>query len=126
MADGLLSPDLDLAGSYTLHVAAWDPSGTEVDELPQVTRVAGIYPNPFNPQTTVQFDLAQPAHVDLTVYDLAGRRVATLVREAYPAGHHRQIWLGRDDSGRQVASGVYLVRLKAGAVTDLKKVMLVK
>ena len=118
--------DLDAAGTYILHVSEGAPSPVEETPLPTVTRMTGIYPNPFNPRTTVDFDLDRSAPVDLAVYDLTGRRVATLVRETLGAGRHRRIWRGHDDAGRQVASGMYFIRLSTDRATDLKKVMLVK
>nr|MEE4268523.1 T9SS type A sorting domain-containing protein [Candidatus Krumholzibacteria bacterium] len=119
--------DMGQAGSYILHVAPWSGSPVEDDGLvPAVTRVAGVYPNPFNPQTTVEFTVADRGPVALAVYDLTGRRVATLVDESMEVGRHTQVWQGRDDQGRQVASGMYVVRLQAKGVSDLKKIMLVK
>ena len=120
------SADMGAAGEYILHVVEGGASSVDGQEIPSVTRMAGVYPNPFNPQTTVAFELAEAAAVNLAVYDLTGRLVATLVRETYPAGRYRQVWRGKDDSGRQVASGMYVVRMRAGDATDLKKVMLVK
>lgn len=120
------SGDMNSSGGYRLTIEDAGASPVFDDEVPTVTRVSGVYPNPFNPQTTVDFSLAEPTLVDLAVYDLTGRKVATLKRESMTAGHHRMVWRGKDDSGRQVASGMYLVRLRAGSVTDMKKVMLVK
>lgn len=118
--------DLPQSGSYVLHVAEGPPSPVAEQEIPTVTRVAGVYPNPFNPQTTVEFELARAGRVDLAIYDLSGRRVATLVRETLPAGRSREVWRGQDDAGRPVASGMYFVRLQTDQASDLKKVMLLK
>jgi hypothetical protein len=118
------SADLDQTGSYILHVTI--PTAVAPEEIPTVTRVSRVYPNPFNPQTTVEFEVSRPGHVDLAVYDLTGRRIATLIREAMPAGRHDRVWSGVDDRGRGVASGVYLIRLNTEGVTDLSKVMLLK
>jgi len=116
--------DFDLEAEYTLHIIRGTTSGAE--DLPTVTGLSGVFPNPFNPQTTVAFDLAHPGKVELDVYDPAGRRVATLLHGDQPAGHHRVVWQGNDDQGRRQASGVYLIRLKADGQSDLKKVLLVK
>ncbi len=94
--------------------------------LPKVTALTGNYPNPFNPKTTLQFDLAEPSEVVLQIYDLSGRRIRTLVREEMPAGSHEQIWLGRDDQGRAVPSGVYFARLQAGFNVMMRKIALLK
>jgi hypothetical protein len=118
--------DLLQTGEYILHVAQGAPSPVGDEEIPAVTRMASVHPNPFNPQTTVEFDLARPGAVDLAVYDLSGRRIATLVRTTLPAGRFRESWQGLDASGQRVASGVYFVRLCGDGKTDLRKVMLVK
>jgi len=120
------SVDLPQSGSYILHVAEGRPSPVVEEEIPTVTRMAGVYPNPFNPQTTIEFELARPGHVDLAIYNLTGQRITTLVGEEFPAGRHREVWRGQDDAGRPVASGIYFVRLQADQTTDLKKVMLLK
>jgi unsaturated rhamnogalacturonyl hydrolase len=83
-------------------------------------------PNPFNPTTTIGFSLAEALPARLIVYDVAGRRVKTLVDETTTAGPHRVTWDGTDDAGRRVASGVYFYRLTAGASTETKKMMLLK
>ena len=82
---------------------------------PEAFRLRGNWPNPFNANTTIAFDLPKTAPVHLVVYDVLGRRVCTLHRgEALPAGHYRTAWNGRDDAGRPVASGVYLYQLTVG------------
>lgn len=119
--------DLELIGTYSIEVMPGAPSAVDEDSaVPSVTRVAGVYPNPFNPQTTVEFELAQSSLVDLAVYDVKGKRVATLVRETYPTGRHNQVWRGKDEQGQQVASGMYFIRLKTKDTLDLHKIMLVK
>ncbi len=72
-------------------------------------------PNPFNPQTTLRFDLHHAALVRLTIHDLRGRLVRSLVNEEIQPGAHEATWNGRDDAGALVASGRYLVRIDAGA-----------
>ena len=83
-------------------------------------------PNPANPGTTVRFALPAPAAVTLTVHDLAGRRVATLVAGHREAGSHAVAWDGRDGAGRAMPSGVYLVRLHAGQVQRTARLVLVQ
>jgi hypothetical protein len=95
-------------------------------ELPQVTRLQGAYPNPFNPRTTVAFELAAAGPVRLTVYGLDGRRVVDLLREVLPAGGHTVTWEGRDAAGRSVASGTYLLRLQTREGAQSARVMLLK
>ncbi len=118
--------DLAKTGNYRIQIEAGISGVGDQSDLPQVTTLRGVYPNPFNPQTTVAFDLATPAGVDVAVYDLAGARVRTLVREQRPAGRHTVVWDGRDEAGRQVASGVYVARMVAGEIRALRKMVLVK
>jgi M6 family metalloprotease-like protein len=97
------------------------------DGLPSLaTALLAPQPNPFNPSTTLAFDLAQAGTVEVAVYALDGRRVATLLREDRPAGHHSVVWSGRDDSGRGVASGTYLCRLRTMQGDWTKRLTLVK
>ncbi len=99
-------------------------SGT--GDLPPATRLAGVQPNPFNPSTTIRFELAKAGPARVRVYDLSGRLVRTLVDEARPAGAQAVAWDGLDGQGRPAASGVYLVRLEAGGVVTSLKASLVK
>jgi len=92
---------------------------------PAPLRLTGA-PNPFNPSTELRFTLAGPATVTLTIHDLAGRRVATLLDAARPAGTHTATWRGRRDDGRAVASGVYLARLRAEGQTGVCRLVLAK
>ncbi len=104
-------------------------ASTPVEEpvlLPARLVLGEAYPNPFNPKTTVRFDLPQSGRVDLSVFDLAGRKVATLVNDQLPAGHHTVTWLGQDDTGRRMSSGTYVYRLQANGEVLTRKMMLVK
>ena len=85
------------------------------------------YPNPFNPATTISFDLPNPAAVNLTIYDVAGKRVRTLVAgETLATGRHEELWNGRDQTGRVVPAGVYFYRLDAGDFSETRRMTLVK
>lgn len=94
--------------------------------LPLVTRLQDAYPNPFNPRTTIAFDLAKSGQVSVGVFDLAGRLVNQLLDESVAAGHHKVTWQGRDSRGQNAAAGVYFVRLKAANITDTRRMTLVK
>ncbi len=99
-------------------IAVPDP---DAGEQPRATRLASVAPNPFNPLTTIRFTLACPVEVELAVYDLAGRRVATLVDEPLAAGAYAATF-----DGTRCASGVYLCRLQAGAYAGVARLVLVK
>ena len=81
-------------------------------------------PNPSGPFTTIRYSLAEEGAVEVSVFDVEGRKVRTLVREQVPAGIHSVIWDGRDDSGREVASGAYFCRLEVGGYAETRQVML--
>jgi len=94
--------------------------------VPAVVRLVGNQPNPFNPLTTVTFELPQRQDVTVAVYDLRGRRVGVLFSGSQAAGRHQVKWNGQDESGCDVASGTYLVRLEAESVVAVRKMMLVR
>ena len=82
-----------------------------------------MYPNPFNASTTLRYTLSRPARVRMSVYDVLGRYVRTLMDEACPAGSHALMWDGTDEGGRTVASGVYLYRMEAGDYSAVRKMV---
>jgi len=84
------------------------------------------YPNPFNPATTIAYQLAGNANVVLKIYNVAGQEIKTLVNEKQSAGPQKVVWDGSDNSGQQVASGIYLYKLHAGDQTQTKKMILLK
>jgi hypothetical protein len=84
-------------------------------------------PNPFNPMTTISFDLARDSHVSLKVYDVAGRLVRGLANENMTAGFGKQVvWNGLDNAGKRVSSGVYFYRLVSADFTATKKMVVMK
>ena len=89
--------------------------------MPESFYLHPAYPNPFNPVTTVRYDLPRDSHVQLSVFDLAGRQMAMLVNDHMVSGHHSIEW---DATGE--ASGVYILKLKAGNVTRAQKILLLK
>jgi len=99
---------------------------TAVEDLPTVYRLAGNYPNPFNPKTTISFDLPEAQFVRLAVFGADGRRIATLLDERLAAGRHSVAWEGRDETGLPVASGVYFCRIEAGPLKETRKMLLMK
>ncbi len=98
----------------------------DVALLPDQFRLAQNYPNPFNPSTTIQFKLASESHVRLIVYNLLGQTVAVLKNEILSAGQHHVEWNSTDDSGDDVASGMYLYRLECDSFTAVKKMVLLR
>jgi hypothetical protein len=107
---------------------ATDASSTELTgaELPRAATLSPVYPNPFNPSTTIRFELPAEGRARVSVYDAYGRLVRTLVDRPLPGGSHEVQWDGRDDHGRGAPAGVYLCRLEVGAHHQARSVTLVK
>jgi len=106
-----------------------EPTGIENDER-VVLRPDGFllqnYPNPFNPQTTIAFELPRRMVAELTIYDILGRRVVSLLNGELPSGMHSVEWRGIDASGDRVSSGVYFYRLAADGIVECKKMVFLK
>jgi predicted outer membrane repeat protein len=90
------------------------------------TGLRAPYPNPFNPSVTIAYEIDASGQVDLSIYDVAGRLVATVVDGVQEAGQHKETWTGIDRTGNRVASGVYMVVLRAGGRIDHRKITLLK
>jgi len=105
---------------------AVNPVGIDGDLPVAKFGLAQNAPNPFNPKTTIAFNLPQAAHVSLEIYNVAGRKVATLVDGEMPAGPHAVEWNGKTADGSRVASGVYFYRLESGEKRASKKMVLMK
>jgi hypothetical protein len=93
----------------------------EPEPLPQTYSLTPPYPNPFNAQVTVEYALPNEAAVSLSVFDIQGRKVATLTEGTKPAGYHRLIW-----DAKGMPSGLYFVRLTAGEFAEARKMTLLK
>ncbi len=93
---------------------------------PLVFELAPNHPNPFNPMTTLRFSVRKAGPVRLTIHDLRGRRVRTLIDEAQAAGWHAVNWNGTDDRGRQAPSGVYVSRLQTDEGVKTGKLQLTR
>jgi hypothetical protein len=94
--------------------------------LPQGFSLGQNFPNPFNPETTLHFQIARDTQVDLEVFSSAGQKVATLVSQPLGAGTYRTTWDGRDTSGSPAASGIYIARLQAGEYVQSRQMILIK
>ncbi len=117
---------LDLVGDATLS------SGIPVAVSHQNISIPGQYslqqnfPNPFNPETSIQYKLPNTSHVTLMVYNSLGQVVQTLVNKSLPAGEYSVRWNGRDQFGNTVSSGMYFYRLRAGDYVKTRKMILMK
>jgi plastocyanin len=99
---------------------------TEDKEKPSEFVLFQNSPNPFNQSTKIEFTLAKSGFVSLDIYDLLGRKVRTLVSERLSSGYKSVLWDGKNDSGKDVASGIYFYQLKVGGFSDTKKLVLLK
>jgi len=91
-----------------------------------VFRLHQNYPNPFNPETMIQFDVPQRVDLTLSVYDLLGRRVKTLVKDNLDIGSYNVKWDGSSDAGEMLSSGMYFYELHSSKFHSVKKLILVK
>lgn len=107
-------------------VLTWGDTRTRGQQPITVTALQPAYPNPANPTVTIPFELATDGNVTLAIYDVAGRRVRTLVDEWTQSGTHLATWDGTGDGGERVASGVYFYRLQAPGITETRKVVMMK
>ncbi len=120
-------------GEYTCSLLefAWPKDPTHVIEesggsLPDEVNLSQNYPNPFNPGTCIMFDLPRRSRVTLTVFNLLGQPVNTLVCGELPAGSHSITWDGTDQQGEKLPTGVYFYRLETGNTVQSKKMLLLK
>ena len=136
----ICAADLDGDGDNDLAVANGDMSilfnrsevisdaDYEIDDeqIPNQYILSQNYPNPFNPLTRIDYTIQKRDHVTIVIYNLLGQEVATIVDDVKPAGKHSVIRDGRDYQGERVASGVFFYRLRAGDITESKKMVLLK
>jgi predicted outer membrane repeat protein len=118
------NPGCGLVGAYPVGCGSLSGSG-------QPAQAAGFslgpcYPNPFNPTTNISFALELGSDVFLGIYDARGELVRTLVSGFIPAGHHREVWHGRNDRGLGVSSGIYFARIDNGRTSQVRKMVLLR
>ena len=110
---------LDLRNETVVHIQ-------ETSKLPNKFVIHHNYPNPFNPVTTLRYDLPENSYVNVTVYDLLGKKVKTLVNTTQDAGFKSVIWNATNDYGKPVSAGVYLYQIQAGEFVQTRKMVLLK
>ncbi len=119
--------------AYNNKLGFWYQSGGFVtgigllsNGLPTEYLLEQNYPNPFNPETVIEYQLPRPADVEISIFNLWGQRVVTLVAGRQTAGTYKIIWDGKDEAGRSVASGVYFYQMKCGDFKQTQGMSLVK
>ena len=133
--------ELSDVGAYEYWVTAVDISGLESDASSIVSAVLSAeenmgmptefalkqnYPNPFNPSTQIQYALPSESRVVISIYDLTGRKVRTLVNEVQSAGHRSVMWNATNEIGRPVSAGMYIYTIQAGDFIQNRKMVLMK
>lgn len=95
-------------------------------ELPAETKLLGNYPNPFNPSTTISYELAKDELVSIVIFDTRGREIKNVLNHFEKAGEHKIQWHGTNNSGHQVSTGVYFVHFRAGLTHSVQKILFAK
>ena len=102
------------------------PLSREARPTPEEYSLSDAYPNPFNPTTTLSFCVKTEGYINLSIYDITGRLVSTLVDGNMERGYHSMVWNGLDSNGNAVSSGMYFYALQGEGVYITKKMMLMK
>jgi hypothetical protein len=95
-------------------------------EVPRTYSLSQNYPNPFNPVTQIRYALPKSTGVKLTIYNILGKEIATLIDVQQEPGYYQVFWDGRDELGRDACSGIYFYRLKAGDFTSVRRMVLIR
>ena len=111
--------ELDYPDSFVYEVS-------NSDLIPTTTSLSNVYPNPFNPSTTIDYTLSNNSDVKLSIYDMQGWFVRVLVSNNQEAGIYNVVWNGFNDNGEQVSSGMYLVLMEANGNVYQQSVTLLK
>jgi hypothetical protein len=121
-----LSDPVDSDTCTTLVVAEPLIVGIPSETVLSVADIIGVVPNPFNPRTTITYSLRETGSVRLSIYDVQGRLIKTLVNDEQEAGEHQAIWNGRDGNGVKAGSGVYFVKLISAGQSQTRKIVMLK
>lgn len=101
-------------------------SENDLTITPTITKLNNNYPNPFNPETTISFSLAEASNVQIEIFDARGRKVKTLINKEFNHGNHAITWNAKDDNGRELSSGMYFYRMKTNTKIETRKMLLIK
>jgi len=117
-----------LYGEYESDPATGEIEVTSADNdlLPDVTALLDNYPNPFNPETVINYQLAEAGVMNLQIYNIKGQSIRTLINKKLEPGRYNTIWDGKDDKGGDVSSGIYYYRMKSGNYSSCRKMILMK
>lgn len=121
-----ITVDIPANSNLDVTVRAAAPSGVADLINPASWNLYPNHPNPFNPSTTIRYDVPERAHVSLSIYSLEGRLIKTLYNDVKTSGHHQVTWDGTDNSGNEVSSGVYIYHLRAVKYSSTNKLTFIK
>ena len=96
------------------------------ENVPTDFALSQNFPNPFNPETEISFQIARAERAELAIYNIAGEKIRTLVSGTVPPGNHAVKWDGKDERGQRLASGAYVYRLKIGNLQVSRKMVLLQ
>jgi hypothetical protein len=133
----IFTPFLNYNGTEGFIFTVTDLNGVSLNDTIMVTVLPLIeiplkyafhqnYPNPFNPVTTLRYDIPENSHVNITIYDMLGRQVKTLINQTQDTGYRSVIWDATNDYGKLVSAGIYLYQIQAGEYMQTKKMLLLK
>ena len=123
----LFSGEIRLSPISADHHADNIATGVGEEETPLAFRIHGAIPNPFNPMTTIRFELGRRITVDLEIFDISGRMIRRLVaHEVMDGGIQERVWDGTDEDGVVVPTGVYVCRMRAGGHQESIRMVLLK
>ena len=94
--------------------------------IPEITHLAGNFPNPFNPMTEIKFGLSNDTRVLLEIYNVKGQKVKTLANRNMKAGFHNVLWNAKDEKDQQISSGIFFYKMQTDSYTDIKKMILMR
>ena len=106
--------------------AGSDLAANEEDIINPIGNKLQVFPNPFNPSTTIEFNLPESSKTEVSIYNLKGQKIKKLLDETLSAGNHQIYWNGKNEKKKTVSSGVYFIRLETGNKTETKKILLMK
>ena len=113
-------------GPFTLTIDVSKLNVNDSEPIPEKFALHANYPNPFNPTTTISYDLPEQSRVTLGIYDLLGKKIKTLINQSQDAGNKMAVWDGTDEFSRPVSAGVYLYQIQAGDFIQTRKMLLLK
>ena len=123
------------SGDYSFEISEieqifFEPNGVDEDFVEFMNKVPikflKNYPNPFNPDTTISFELNQPGQTLVEIYNVKGQKVMTLLNDELETGVHNLVWKGLDEQGQQVASGMYFYKVKVNKEEKINKMIMIK